>query len=452
MADPAPAAEREDILIVEDSQLYASFFKTVFASTAYSISFVNDGAVAWARLQARLPRILLLDWNLPGLDGITICRRLREEKRTPFVFIIMLTSMQRLEDVMAGFDAGADDYMVKPFEPAVLKAKVRVGMRLAELEASNANKVQLLARANLKQQALIEDLQEKNRTISKQAQDLQAVQKQLVDTARRAGMAEIATSVLHNVGNLLNTATTSSTVILEALGRSRLSTLTRLTEMLHTQPEGFARFVATDPRGQKLPEFLSEIATALGREHQMVVDKLQVLIESQEQIRQIIALQQSYAGVAGIKDSVSLPALVDDATRLFVESFKKHDILIVCDYEKNLPPINVEKNKALQILINLLQNARDATRTCAAESRSISITATTKSPGMMAIAVTDNGIGISPENMERIFSFGFTTKAGGHGFGLHGCVNLAREMGGDLSAASPGPGMGATLTLTLPIK
>jgi DNA-binding response OmpR family regulator len=452
MHDTTQDTARDDILIVEDSGLYVKHFETVFSTTSYSVSIITNGTAAWEKLKTAQPKILLLDWNLPGLDGVTICRRLREHKCASYVFVIMLTSMQRLEDIMTGFDAGADDYMVKPFEPAVLRAKVRVGMRLSDLEASNNNKIQLLARANLRQQSLIQTLEEKNRVISQQAQDIQKAQKQLVETARRAGMAEIATSVLHNVGNLLNSAMTSSTVIREAVGHSKVSTLSRLAEILRTRPEGLLEFVRSDPRGQKLTDFITEIAAALTAEHQLVAEKLQILAESQEQIRQIIALQQSYAGVTGVKDSIHLPGLIEDATRLFIESFKKHEIAISCDFVRELPAINVEKHKLLQILINLLQNARDATKSRNREDRLILIAVASKSPGTVAIELTDNGVGISPEVQQRIFNFGFTTKAGGHGFGLHGCANLAREMGGTLAASSPGPEQGATFTLTLPIK
>lgn len=447
-----PPNSHNDILIVEDSALYVSHFEKVFATTPYSVATITNGLAAWERLQTSQPKILLLDWNLPGLDGPTICRRLRAHQCERYVFVIMLTSMQRLEDVLTGFDAGADDYMVKPFESAVLKAKVRVGIRLWELEASNTSKVQLLARANLRQQDLIQTLEEKNRVISQQTQDIQNAQVQLVETARRAGMAEIATSVLHNVGNLLNTAMTSSTVIRETVGHSRVVSLTRLAEVLRNQPQGLLEFVRSDPRGAKVTEFISEIAAALGSEHQLVAGKLAVLAESHEQIRQIIALQQSYAGVTGVKDSVHLPGLIEDATRLFIESFKKHEIAIRCDFSPELPAILVEKHKLLQILINLLTNARDATKSRNREDRHIRITAACGTPDTVTMELTDNGVGISPENQERIFNFGFTTKADGHGFGLHGCANLAREMGGTLKASSPGQGQGATFSLTLPIK
>lgn len=224
MPEPQRTAPGDDILVVEDSAVYLSLFKQVFAETPYSVSLVSHGQAAWERLQIAQPKILVLDWNLPGLDGVTICRRLRAHPCASYVFIIMQTSMSRLEDIMAGFDAGADDYLIKPFEPEVLRAKVRVGMRLAELETSNASKLQLLAQANAEQQALIHTLEEKNRVISQQSQEIQEAQKRLVETARRAGMAEIATSVLHNVGNLLNTAMTSATVIREALNRSKVGT------------------------------------------------------------------------------------------------------------------------------------------------------------------------------------------------------------------------------------
>ncbi len=442
-------AKSYDILVVEDSQTFITYFKDVFAKWNYPVSIITDGAEAWSAILRQPPKILLLDWNLPGLDGVTICRKLRALQNLRYVYVIILTSNDQLKDKVAGFEAGADDYVTKPFQPEFLHAKIKVGMRIVELEDHLSRKATQLVQSNLEQEVLIGQLREKHRIITEQKQELHQAQQRLFETARRAGMAEIATSVLHNVGNLLNTAITSSSIIGEVVNNSRIVTLAKLADFLQQQAGNFTNFVATDPRGQKLPEFVQQINQVLTQEHDTIKSKLASLIESNEQIRQIIALQQSYAGLSGVKETMEIKALLQDATRLVIESYKRHDIDLIYEIEENLPAIEVEKQKVLQILMNLLCNAGDATKSMERNTRMIQVIAHRQDAGV-AIKIRDNGEGIPAENMTRIFNFGFTTKKDGHGFGLHGCANLARELGGSLTAASEGENKGSIFTLWLP--
>ena len=327
-----------------------------------------------------------------------------------------------------------------------------MGFRIWDLEQSVARQVKELAAANREQQALIQCLQEKNTIITERTDALRHAQQQLLTTAHQAGMAEVATCVLHSVGNLLNSAVTSSTVIGEVLANSRWASLKRLVDLLPHPAADFATFVNQDPRGLKLPEFLDQLTGALGREHETIQARRAILAESLEQIRQITALQQTYAGLSGVKEPIAPAHLVEDTARLFLESFKRHDICIQYDLAPNLPEIRIEKHKVLQILMNLLQNARDATKSVSREARAIRLRVFLPQAGLVAFAVADNGVGIKPENLTRIFNFGFTTKPTGHGFGLHTCANLAREMGGSLTVSSQGEGRGATFTVSLPVS
>ena len=438
-----------EVLVVEDSKVFASFFIKVFHEWHYPCKVIADGDEAWSCIRQNPPKILILDWNLPGLDGISICRKLRQLELKHYVYVIMLTSNASLEHAVTGFDAGADDYITKPFKAPILKAKLKVASRLIDLEENLRGQANELAAANRQQETLIESLREKNRIITRQKQELHEAQKQVIDTARKAGMAEIATSVLHNVGNLLNTAMTSSNFIGEVMAHSRIGTLSKLADLMGQQAPQFIDFVKCDPRGQKLPEFIQQLSQVLGKERVTMLDKLNVLSESHDQIRQIIALQQNYAGISGVKERVDVKGLVQDASRLFAESFKKHDITIEYRIEDGMPEIALEKHKVLQILMNLLRNARDATKLNNHDGRLLIVRASRRDDGV-DIQVIDNGIGISAENMPRIFNFGFTTKNDGHGFGLHSCANLAREIGGSLHASSDGLGKGATFTLFLP--
>jgi two-component system, NtrC family, sensor kinase len=183
----------------------------------------------------------------------------------------------------------------------------------------------------------------------------------------------------------------------------------------------------------------------------LILEEIQSLSKNIDHIKGIVSLQQSYAGVSGIREQLSLSDLVDDAIRINSQSAAHHHIEIIRDYDE-LPPLLVEKEKVLQILINLLSNAKHAVIGGDEPARRITVRLKRVDADRARVEVIDNGIGISPENLTRIFSHGFTTRKDGHGFGLHSAANLARELGGALAVDSEGTGKGATFALELPIK
>ena len=442
----------EQILIVEDSKFVASIIRTCLKKWNYDHLILSNGAEAWEYILKNRPKIVLLDWNLPGMDGITICKKIREIKDDEYVYIIMLTSMDEVAHRLEGFKAGADDYITKPFEETLLHSRIKVGKRILELETKIANKVDQLAEANKEQDQLINKLQEQNRIISIKSKELRETQKKLLETARRAGMAEIATSVLHNVGNVLNTAMTSSTILTELVNSSKISVFSRLIELIKEKEDKFGEFISNDPRGQKLPEFIIQINDALVYEYNVLSEKLKTISQSHEHIRAVISLQQSHAGISGVKESVELLSIVKDAAQLLGGSFQRHDIDINYEAAENLESVLLEKHKVLQILMNLFKNARDALKNCDREKRRIDVKISKSGKNKVAISISDNGIGISQENLQHIFNFGFSTKSSGHGFGLHGCANIAKEMGGAISVESEGKGKGASFSLVLPVE
>src|SRR5688572_14362380 len=162
-------------------------------------------------------------------------------------------------------------------------------------------------------------------------------------------------------------------------------------------------------------------------------------------------MQQNYARVSGIIESLSIRNLVEDALQMHTAALARHGILVVREYQE-VPVISMDKHKVLQILVNLIRNAKYAMDSASRRDKRLSVTITLNEANHVQITVTDNGIGISQENLTRIFSHGFTTKRDGHGFGLHSGAIAAREMGGRLYARSEGPGLGATFVLELPLS
>jgi PAS domain S-box-containing protein len=282
------------------------------------------------------------------------------------------------------------------------------------------------------------------------AEELDKLNRQLMGTSRLAGMAEVATGVLHNVGNVLNSVSVSATLVAEGLRRSKVSNLRRATTMLREQNGHLAEFLAKDPKGKLLPEYIATVADQLAGEQSRMSERMDSVGKHIEHIKEIVAMQQSYAKVSGVYETLSVSGLIDDALRMNAAAFDRHRIDLVRDFDEKIPPVCVDRHKVLQILINLLRNAKHAMTAHSRNDKQMIIRVKSARADRIKIIIADNGVGIAPENLTRIFNHGFTTKKDGHGFGLHSGANTAKEMGGTLTAQSDGVGKGAEFTLELP--
>jgi signal transduction histidine kinase len=282
-------------------------------------------------------------------------------------------------------------------------------------------------------------------------QEVAHVHKQLLEASRQAGMAEIATNVLHNVGNVLNSVNVSANLIQEKIGRSKASNLRKVTRLLDEHAHDLPLFLSQDERGAQIPGYLSLLADTLDSEQEDLRAESSNLCTNVDHIKNIVAMQQSYAGVAGLSEKVVPSELVENALKMHAAAYTRHEIQIVRDFEDS-PPIETDKHKVMQILVNLLHNAKYACDESQRPEKCVTVRLRQSGDDRLRILVEDNGIGISSENLLKIFSHGFTARKGGHGFGLHYGANAAKELGGSLTASSEGPGQGAIFTLKLPLK
>ena len=282
------------------------------------------------------------------------------------------------------------------------------------------------------------------------AAQLDKLNRQLIDTSRHAGMADVATGVLHNVGNVLNSVSVSATVVGDRLRSSNVDDLRQATGMLLEQNGHLAEFLTNDPKGKLIPEFLAAVAADLATDHAELIVEMSSVGQHIEHIKEIVAMQQNYSRLSGVYENLPPTELVEDALRLNVAAFERHQIELVREFADHTPAVCVDRHKVLQILINVLRNAKHAMEDVRERERRMIIRVAIASPDRVKISVSDNGIGIPPEHITKIFTHGFTTRADGHGFGLHSGANAAKEMGGCLTVQSDGPGRGAEFILELP--
>ena len=303
-------------------------------------------------------------------------------------------------------------------------------------------------RVNRALQAVNESLEQR---VEARTLELKNAQSELLDSARQAGMAEIATNVLHNVGNVLNSVNISAELVARKLRTSKALGLGKAMQLFNQHPDDLGAYLREDEKGKLLPGYLNQLVEAIALEQQGLTDELAQLSKSVDHIKDIVSTQQSYAGVSSVLEPVQISALMDDALRMNSGALNRHHVTVVKEYAQ-VPELMADKHRLLLIMVNLISNAKYAMSNLVDRPRQITLSITTVEDSLVQISVKDEGEGIPAENMTRIFTHGFTTRKEGHGFGLHSCALAAIEMNGRLTAHSDGPGKGAVFTLQIPLN
>jgi len=281
-------------------------------------------------------------------------------------------------------------------------------------------------------------------------QELEVTHKQLLDASRQAGMAEIATNVLHNVGNVLNSINVSISQTTETAQGLKIDNLKKIAVMLQNNADN-PKFLTEDEKGKRIPEYLSLVSEELATDRNTINDELESTRGHLQHIKMIVSMQQEYATGSQVIEQVDLAEVLNDALKMSSGSFERHRIALVREFEPGILMM-LDKHRVIQILVNLIRNAKHAVQDLDLDPRMIKVVINQPNEETVSIKIIDNGIGIPADDMVNLFNHGFSTKSKGHGIGLHSSANSAKELGGSLAAYSDGPGTGSTFTLTLPIE
>jgi signal transduction histidine kinase len=286
--------------------------------------------------------------------------------------------------------------------------------------------------------------------VRERTEQLAEQHKQLLTVSRQAGMAEVASSVLHNVGNVLNSVNVSATLVKGRVTQSSSSKVADVLGLVRQYQENPERLFSQQGKGTQLVAYLERLVERLKTEQNATLNEVECLMKNVEHIKEVISTQQSYARVAGVTEVVEPTEVFEDALRMQAPSYQKHSIRVVREFD-DVPSVSMDKHKVMQILVNLLQNAKEACEAKSAGDGCVTVRVAPVGSTCIKLEVSDNGVGIPRENLTKIFAHGFTTRKNGHGFGLHSGALAAKEIGGSLTVKSEGQGYGATFILQLPL-
>jgi signal transduction histidine kinase len=295
------------------------------------------------------------------------------------------------------------------------------------------------------------DLQVSNQQLADSVERLKSTQNQLVEASRRAGMSDVATSVLHNVGNVLNSVNVSASLVEQNLAKRHASSIGKVAALLTEHEHDLVSLFSGDGRGKQLPLYLRQLTAVIETEDNQMTAEMVSLRGKIDHIKAVIMMQQDLAKTPmGVTDTFTLDEVIEDALKIERTSYD-HQQIALDKQLTALPSAISDRHKIIQILTNLLSNARHAVSDRPPRERKVTIRTMAHGESFV-IEIEDSGCGIAPEHLNRIFNFGFTTKVDGHGFGLHSSACAAGELGGRLTCSSPGRGLGARFRIEVPFR
>ncbi|RUR07601.1 amino acid permease [Legionella sp. km772] len=365
------------------------------------------------------------------------------------VIPIAITSQDEMGQMAASFNRMQEEIKKTSLNMNFVRDRLRKAMD--ELNQLNQDLEQRVIERTEKLEASNRQLQNEIADRKKAEEKALDLHSQLVVAAREAGMADIARSTLHNIGNVLTSVSTSASILQEKVRYSRIEKLNQLSVLLQEHEKNLDEFLTKDEKGKIIPNYLTALAQHLNEEKNYILDEIHWLQKNINHINDIIVMQQSLSKTLGVVEDISVADLIKDALAINKVIYEGKNIHL----EEHIEPIStvtIDRVKLLQIIVNLFKNSIESLLECSNENKTLKIMLRPVDEQYFKLQVQDNGLGILSHNLQKIFTAHFTTKKSGHGFGLHSSSLAANEMGGELTATSEGLDKGALFTLILPYK
>ena len=323
-----------------------------------------------------------------------------------------------------------------------------LGNTVKELEQSQAQIMTQNVELEHTNQSLVVEIAERKKAESER----EVLNRRLQEASRQIGMAEVASSVLHNVGNVLNSVNVSVSLIHKTLQQTPVEKFGRIGQMVWDHTSDLCVYLAQDEKGKQIPAYLMKLAEQVNSNFAGIGKELDALDGNINHIRRIISAQQGLAKPQVLLEQTQLAEVLEQALAINRDGLEQGNIAVVREYT-DLPSMMCDRHQVLQIMVNLINNAVQVMKAMPDRSHRLTVSVGYHPDNCerVQIQVQDTGFGIKPDHFKRLFTQGFTTREGGHGLGLHSSFLAAKLLGGTLSAASKGEGQGATFTLELPL-
>ncbi|MFN6570595.1 sensor histidine kinase [Dendronalium sp. ChiSLP03b] len=412
------------ILIVDDNPTNLSVLSQALKGTGFTVRVAEDGESAIELVQHKLPALILLDVQMPGIDGFETCQKLKANPLTQNIPIIFMTALADTENKVKGFSLGAVDYIPKPFEQAEVIARVRMHLQLKQLT---------------------DDLEQR---VKERTAALEQAQLQLVQQEKLSMLGQLVAGVAHEINNPISCITNNIYPAQEYV--AELSQIMQLCQQYHSQLPPAIQ----DAISQADLEFILEDLLKL-------LNSMQV---STERIKDIsVSLRNFVRADTSVKVEFDVHEGLDSTLLILRHRLKglgqRPEIQILKQYA-SLPKVECYPGQLNQVFMNILANAIDALEDVWQQGKrvnkflEINICTEMSSPAYVKICISDNGIGMTDEVRQRIFDCLFTTKAVGKGTGLGLAIAhqiVVEKHGGSIHVHST-LNQGTEFAILLPVK
>ncbi|RLC07769.1 MAG: hypothetical protein DRI57_25315 [Deltaproteobacteria bacterium] len=379
----------------------------------------------------------------PGKDRSEMIRRIKKEEQ------IENYEQDHIDQSGRVFPASRSLRLIRYEGKLCIQTIIRDVTRIKKMEAELRNYAENLERMVNEKTG---ELKSANEKLSATVKSLEETREQLALNAHQSGMAEIAVSVLHNIGNTVNSVNVRASRLEEMLGTREIQSLNKIHTLLQSEwPDPGKE--GSGERKEKLLDFFSMIIGILKDRNNKFGADLEFIGNGVNHIMEIITIQQKYAGLRGYETRVSLNDLLKDSAEMLMDSLVKRKIELKYSFNE-IPDILLDKNKMMQIFINILKNAYETIDMAPPENeKKIYMTTSVEKEDTgeyIQVMIRDTGMGLTSEDRKKIFRFNFSTKGRGTGYGLHDAANYIRAQEGMIDLLSEGLGKGACLIIKLP--
>ncbi len=410
--------EQETILIVDDEFINRSLLTTTLEQAGYIPVAVENGLQALTFLDAQIPDLILLDLVMPEMDGFEVLKHIKSDKTRMQIPVIVVSAADDIHNVVTCIEMGAEDHISKPFEPVLLHARVKACLN-------------------------------KNRLIKKEKE----LTKIRINRAVESGRAQQSAMILHNIGNAV-TPTVARVKTIENLSLNQInSLLIKCYEEIQANRKSTQWLTEDGGRADKIFAYLGDLISAAEQNREQVREQCMKIDNTLDYISSILTLQQNYSsGSKGKKEKLNLNRVIEDAIQMQASLFQKHDVVVKKELHKNIPGIVMEKNRLMQMLVNLIKNGCESMdgRSSANTDNMLEFKTCLKNQDIL-LTITDNGQGIEPENQLRVFDFGYSTK-GASGFGLYYCAEFLESCNASIKLRNQEKLSGAFAQIRLPCQ